>query len=229
MELINSSFINDANLISYYRMEGNSNDSKASNNGTDTTMSYGENYGRYTQGANFNGTGYITYGAKIIPTGAKTVAFWMKSSAATTFAYLIGQSADAGTQYGFSVYVNEGSDGKLKFVVTKANVQRVLSITTAASVADGNWHFVACVWDGTTNAGAAKLYIDLNSAITATATSTETTTPTNNLKIGAAPGGSTNPYTGYLDEVSIFSRALTADEVTRLYNEGGKPLFFAQY
>ncbi len=40
----------------------------------------------------------------------------------------------------------------------------------------------------------------------------------NQIVIGAAPGpGFNNPWNGYIDDVSLFSRALTAAEVSNLY------------
>ena len=44
------------NLISYWKFEGNSNDSIGANNGTDTTVSYNSSYGKIGQGVNTNGT-----------------------------------------------------------------------------------------------------------------------------------------------------------------------------
>ena len=47
-------FINDANLVSYWKLDGNSNDSKGSNNGTDTGMSYSA--GLFDSAGVFNGS-----------------------------------------------------------------------------------------------------------------------------------------------------------------------------
>ncbi|MEK7174285.1 MAG: hypothetical protein AAB759_01355, partial [Patescibacteria group bacterium] len=52
-ELYSTSFFSDSNLLNYYRFEGNSNDSKGSNNGTDTNISYSSSYGKFGQGSLF--------------------------------------------------------------------------------------------------------------------------------------------------------------------------------
>lgn len=58
-------FINDASLVSYWPLDGNSNDAKGSNNGTDTSVTYGTSYVPYVnfgQGANYNGSAYTDIG-----------------------------------------------------------------------------------------------------------------------------------------------------------------------
>ena len=50
IQLADTSLFSDANLVSYYKLEGNSNDSKGSNNGTDTSVDYGTAYGKFGQG-----------------------------------------------------------------------------------------------------------------------------------------------------------------------------------
>lgn len=52
-ELYSTPLFNDASLISYYRMEGNSNDAKSSNNGSDSSMSYSTTSGKFGEGASF--------------------------------------------------------------------------------------------------------------------------------------------------------------------------------
>ncbi len=56
VELFTYPLFLDANLVAYWRMEGNSNDSKGSNNGTDSNITYSNANGRFGQGAAFNGT-----------------------------------------------------------------------------------------------------------------------------------------------------------------------------
>jgi len=61
-------------------MEGNSNDSKGSRNGTDTSVSYSSGNGEFGQGAGYNGTSGSTIFTAPTYGSAGTVAFWMKTN-----------------------------------------------------------------------------------------------------------------------------------------------------
>jgi len=76
-----------------------------------------------------------------------------------------------------------------------------------ASIVDGQWHHVAGTWDGQTS----KLYVD-GVFIGSKATSYQTT---NNLDftLGAVTNGTCRPFTGLLDEVSVWSVVRTAQQI----------------
>jgi len=62
-EISQSGLFSDANLISYYDLEGNSTDQVGSNDGTDNNITYSSGNGYFGQGAGFNGTNsYIALG-----------------------------------------------------------------------------------------------------------------------------------------------------------------------
>jgi hypothetical protein len=80
------------------------------------------------------------------------------------------------------------------------------------------WYHLAATVSGTT----ATLYLDGSSVGSATCSS-PTSTAFNDLRLGALNGtgsfgGNTNPFGGYLDEMSIFNRAITSTEVSNIYN-----------
>jgi len=81
---------------------------------------------------------------------------------------------------------------------------------------DNNWHFVTCVWN---RDGNIETYIDgikntdVESSIVGNSMST-----THKITIGKEAYGSTYPFAGSIDQVQIFDRALSADEVLNLYN-----------
>jgi len=80
------------------------------------------------------------------------------------------------------------------------------------------WYHLAATISGTT----ATLYLDGSSVGTATCNS-PTSTAFNDLRLGALNGtgsfgGNTNPFGGYLDEMSLFNRAITSTEVSNIYN-----------
>lgn len=222
-ELNSLSLKNDANLVAYWRMEGNSNDSKGSANGTDTAITYSLANGKYGQGAGFNGSSSkIVFTNKIIPMGAKTISFWLKTSNVNYQDLLTNGRWDIDGVYGTSAIIN--NTGKALFIL-RSNTNTT-SISTTINVADGVLRMISFTWDGTTNANAAKVYINGILDKQGTYSITETTTPTNNLRMGSNIGD-IYYLNGSLDDVSIFSRALTTDEVLTLYREQSSSGFFA--
>ena len=85
-------------------------------------------------------------------------------------------------------------------------------VTGAPIIADGNWHHVALVRDGTNN----TIYVDganPGTAISAEPIMLSNTTP---MRAGMDPCvgvDGTNPYEGDLDELMIFDQALTPQQI----------------
>lgn len=211
-ELYSHPLFSDANLVSYWRFQGNSNDSKGSNNGTDTAITYSEANGKWGQGAGFNGSSsYIQYAAKILPVGAKTVMFWIKTSNTGFMTPLCSNVWDASSN-GTAFFM---ASGNIFFQERKGG--EILSVGTSSGIATGELTFVAGTWDGTTTSNAGKIYINGQLINSATATGTQSAQD-HNLRLGLNNGGvSTYYFNGSLDDLAIFSRALTDTEISSFY------------
>jgi len=90
--------------------------------------------------------------------------------------------------------------------------------TGPSGVWDGNWHFVAGSYDGSF----VRLYVDgveVGPGTPANLTINYNLPTHSNLYIGSyvAPGWCTLPFTGGIDEVKVFERALYAQEILGLY------------
>jgi RHS repeat-associated protein len=194
------------NLISYYPMEGNSNDYNNSNNGTDTSMSYGSTYGKVNEGASFNGTSsYISItSASGIPTGssARSVALWMKTSINNATMGLFRMGAGGSGQF-FLLVNNSGHD-----YLSTANTD----LSGTKLIADGNWHFFVATYDGTTS----KLYVDGALDVSGTPTVNSSGTA---VRFGEDMDGSIK-FNGDMDEVGVWTKVLSANEMTDLYDAG---------
>jgi len=91
--------------------------------------------------------------------------------------------------------------------------------TTTTNLATGRWYHLVGTWDGTN----ARIYVNgAQDNIVAQSTPSATT---KNLLIGnwGATTGQ-GAFSGSLDDVRIYNRALTATEVTALYNSGSAKL-----
>lgn len=86
------------------------------------------------------------------------------------------------------------------------------STVTASNVTDGLWHHIAY----SSTASAQSLYFDAVSE--STATETLNTANSGIIRLGAFTGG-TRPMVGQMDDVRVYNRAISADEVRRLYND----------
>ena len=101
------------NLVSYWKLDGNSNDSVGSNNGSDTNITYGTSYGKINQGALFNGTS-----SKILtnyqPTYADTtIAGWIKTTM-TGRGQFFGNTPHSGTDF-LVMEIGQSTAGKIYF------------------------------------------------------------------------------------------------------------------
>ena len=109
-------------------------------------------------------------------------------------------------------------DGRIEIVIGPAN-RSVYNAITDKVYSDNNWHFVSAVRDAA--AGKLKVYIDGSpAAAEGTDGGADVTGSAGaNLVIGAGAWGGAF-FTGLIDEVEIFNRALSSDEIATLYAVG---------
>ena len=188
-------FANDANLVNYFKMDGD-------DNFTANNITYVD--GKINQSANFNGTN-----SKISYTGSQltnfTVSFWIKTIATTSGKYIFKQA-------------NSTDNGNLD--VAFANGMKISfncynGITTEAistiDVNDGVWHNIVFTRTGSTG----YLYIDGNLNVTKTGLNTHTIG--NYVNVIGCHNAGVNWLDGKIDEFMIFTRVLSSGEIQRLY------------
>jgi RHS repeat-associated protein len=116
--------------------------------------------------------------------------------------------------YGVHVWMNWPSSGTLYAnVMDTSGVSHTLQSSSGLFGANAFQH-VALTWDRST--ATAKLYLNGNVVGT---TSTASTTPQTSLDfyLGYRPYSSGTPFNGVIDEVSLYNRALAANEVQSVY------------
>lgn len=221
--------IRDANLQNYWRLEGDATDTKGNNNGTSNNMSYGSSFGKFGQGGSFNGSNaYIQLAATGMQFSAPfTVAGWFKTSVGGAqnpiIANFTGMSPGHNNVGGWYLGMDLSSGTVLCFASGKdsghtqgSDWQKTVGVT---NVVDSVYHHAAGVWDGSN----LLLYLDgkLESS-TAWAIAPATKNPT----IGNTSIDEIQKYwNGSIDDVAVFTRALTAREIAQLaasgYFQGG--------
>ena len=89
-------------------------------------------------------------------------------------------------------------------------------VTSPSSYNDGQWHHGVVTFDGSV----LRLYIDGVQVTTLSTSSTPETSGNHPLKIGANSRIADDLFTGSIDEVGVWNRALTTTEITNLMNNG---------
>ena len=132
------------------------------------------------------------------------------------YRYLVAKGIDSDAS-SYALYT--GYNGGLFFFVYDGT-RFVLSADAGPGIWDGMWHHVAGTFDGAT----VRLYADgreVGYGTPATLNINYNLPTSNDLFIGTYlwPGGSLS-FTGSIDELSIYNRALSASEIQTIYRAG---------
>jgi hypothetical protein len=194
--------------LAYYKLDNSADDETGVYDGTSTDVTY--TFGRFNQAAVFNGSSSLI----TVPTLSGftnynfTMSFWFNSTSTATSYFMDFRNPiymEFGYDVGSGAYNNTYS-----FIIYTGSQYAVHS---SANLRDGNWHHIAVTYDGAT----LKMYIDNGVPITSTINDNTQYAGTGNV-IGGAVGGS-SIMNGSIDQVRIFSSALSDSQVTELYNE----------
>ncbi len=192
--------------------QNNVNDVIGTNNGTNNNVIYvsgkvGQAAGFY--GTNFVGVGGLNFGSNF------TIASWVWiDSAATNIQSIMANSVGGSSADGFRLFVNtwNTSDGSVSFETGNGTTGNSAK-TTTAKVLPGAWNFVAVTANRT--AGTAAIYVN-GTNYTADGSITTDFNITNALFIGQMGSTGGNRLRGMLDEVAVFNRSLSTNEMSVL-------------
>lgn len=149
-------------------------------------------------------------------TGSWTVSFWYKMSGnPSADAHLVGDHDGQAGSSGFRLYVT--STGALRLERDSGSTSSIIGLGSA--VTDGTWQMLTVVQDGTT----LRYYTNGNSSGSQGGSSYNVNT-TNPLRMGAS-SSSTGDFDGSLDDVRLYTRALSTSDIDELFQLGdlGQP------
>jgi len=204
------------NLIAYYPFSGNANDASGNGkhgtvyNATLTTDRNGSSNSAYS----FNGTSaYISLPTSGFNTANPlTVSIWFKTT--DTDAKLLSLRMDSGAASKIEIYL---STNILYLISSYSSGTLYFDALSDATIQNNNWHHLVCTINYTTKIG--YIYFDGILRIeNYQSTLINATTPTYNY-LGKNGIGNIQYFSGLLDDARFYSRALTQDEITALYNE----------
>jgi hypothetical protein len=155
--------------------------------------------------------------------GNWAISFWLYSQNTTTgYTHPVGKDASGAREWGMRLQADAaGNANRMEMYVF--NTDGTFSYLTGpadrtnANYVNRWWHYVAVH-----NAGALTVYENGESYVTGTRTAGKTFITTSTaFNIGRRPfTGFLEYFNGRIDEVAKWSRALTATEVSQLYNAG---------
>jgi hypothetical protein len=193
-------------LIAGYRLNGNSNDIKNLVNGSDSNINY--TTGKYGQAASFNGsTSLISLGnpnsLNLLPGTEYTITVWVKRSGN---GYIISK---APTSLGSTIQFSLSYNNQLIGIVGG------LSNNTGVTI-DTEWNHISLINKFEVNVY--RFFVFLNGVSLGSANSGATVANDTDVLIGArrnlAPNsGSGFNFNGLIDELYIFNKALTQQEI----------------
>ena len=211
------------NVVSYWKLDGNSNDASSTNNGTDHTISYNTTYGKINQGALFDGSSsYIQTADAYEYSGLSTMTItaWVKlTDAGNDVIFTKGTYVSSLYHWSYLFAVDGGYDS-LTIYPYDGDGTTVIFADNTKLVNDGNWHFVAVSFQGST---AVNFYVDgINVKTLTTSVPANSAVNTYTGSIGSDNNSqfAKSYYKGDIDEVGLWSRVLSGAEITQLYNAG---------
>lgn len=219
LELNQTTLGTDSALVSYWNFDGsNSNDSKDSNNGTDTSITYSAANGKFGVGAGFDGgTSKIVIpdATNLKITGAFSVMAFVKGTATSAGDIFQCYSQNSNVA-GYRLEIPSGTtyytvSGKNTGVTSGVDYVDLMGTKT---LNDNAFHMIVATYDGTN----LRLYSDgtLDST-SATWTGGQAYAGTNYIRIGVRNNAGSDMasffYNGAADDIAVFNRALGSAEI----------------
>jgi hypothetical protein len=200
-----------ADLVAWYPAEGNAIDVESGNTGA-ALNGAGYANAKAGQGFTFNGSTSVIEvpNAPAWNFGANnfTVQTWVNFAAISGSDVLVGHSEGSGSVNKWLFWLKSG---KLEFQLNGSAVSNITSDATFTPVL-GRWYHVAVTRTGNTY----KFYVD--GVQNGTDRFDSNTVPTANAPLTLGKAEALAAMSGSLDEVQIFSRALTGAEIQSVYN-----------
>ena len=196
-------FAGDPTFLGYWQLDGSSIDNSGNgNNGLDGAVTYSPAYGKFSQGANFNGTSSVISlsSVPLTGTGNWTLNAWIKTSVTGTRKGVFAFGGGAANS-GVNMFINISNHHEF-------DLSQVAGPAGSINICDGNWHMLTA----TNSGGTISIYTD--GVFEASSTMSPNIT-TGNKYIGEDLSPAV--MNGSIDEVAVLSRALSAQEISQYH------------
>jgi hypothetical protein len=175
-------------------------------------------YSNNSYSAQFDGTDDVVDISSLTLGDEFSYSAWFKFTGSGSFLPIVASGTSSTVQTLLSV----NNSNQLTFVSRTNNVQL---IQVSSVVSSGTWYHAVGTLDSSANG---RLYLNGSQIGLTTTLQTPNSTTKSQLAIGEAVRTSDH-FEGLIDEVAIFNRALSADEVIGIYNNKSYLNFQAMY
>jgi hypothetical protein len=157
---------------------------------------------------------------------AFSISMWVKQTSLTDYRILFSQRAasDSSRIEIFTSGFGQGTDNDIQVAVCNGgNFQEAYSESGVLDD-DDVWRHIVVVYDGSQGSDADKLKLYVNAALqqqlhfNASIPSSSPNIPTTASYLGRRGDAGTSAFPGAVDDVRVYTRALTQNDVTELYN-----------
>jgi len=173
-------------------------------------------YNNYS--TNFDGVNdYLTGGNVFNYDNANqwSISMWIRADNFAATRCLFSKTTNDANVFGWGLYVDTGAN---LFLQMRASGQ-LTSHTGVATLSALTWYHIVMTYNGGQNISGVRFYV--NAVVGTTPTSavvTNTLLYSQDFLIGRR--GSAFHFSGYMDEISVWNKALSASEVSLVYNSG---------
>jgi hypothetical protein len=177
--------------------------------------------GRLGQALKLDGKAHAEFGPLVAfdRTNAFSYSAWIQLE--SDAGCVLSQMEPAPSYRGFDLFV---SDRRLEVHLVHQWPDNALKVRTKEPVPKRQWLHVVVTYDGSSKAGGIRLYLDgrLRELDPQQDRLTDSFANTEPLRLGARAGAS--PFTGLIDDVRFYERALSEEDVRRLVFHGYAPI-----
>lgn len=166
--------------------------------------------GKVGQGLKFDGVNdFVTTNDTSLPAGSsdRTISAWINTRVNVNFGVIFKYGTNSLTNM---FWMGTNASGGITVTQNGASTP-----TSGVTVTDGKWHLITVTLTGGTNY---VMYVD--GVVRGTASMSTNTILNGNSSIGFSDDAGSRIFTGSIDEVRVYNRALSAGEVAALYKLG---------
>ena len=154
-----------------------------------------------------------------------SISAWIYSQKTSGSHTFLSKMQNSGNNPGLQLQVDATNSrliGSLSGTTGGCGTDCIKNTTAFGSISPNIWYHIVMTYDGSSTAAGMRLYIGGVDS-TVVGGTTISSSPLNNqtLIIGQNPSSGGSYFDGKIDDVRIYSRALSASEIRRLYNIGG--------
>jgi hypothetical protein len=154
---------------------------------------------------------------------------WFKTNDLTILQGLWGKGTLQGSNLGLGYCVSYDTGKRISFDRYDGSLRQTLYSATNSILSINKYYCIVCTWDGTTTTNSVRIYINGLLSNQTTSTINNIINSSTSFKIGRNPVSALQFLNGSVNNVFIWNRALSNQDIKNLYispySPGGKNMF----